>query len=215
MELIRILLPASVSIVLAALVLWALEGVMQAGSPADVILAVPVVLLGAGIAAVICTIAAKWLLMGRYRPGVHPLWSFFVWRDEILNSLQDQLAGTWLLGLAMATPLMGVYLRAMGAKVGRDVWCDTLTITEFDMVELGDASVVNRFACVETHLFHDRLMRIGPTKLGTGSTLGPASALLPDTVLGENVTVGGRSVVLRGEKLPPGTRWHGAPVVAV
>jgi non-ribosomal peptide synthetase-like protein len=181
---------------------------------AGLILAVPVLLLGAGIVAVAFTVAAKWLLMGRYRAGVHPLWSFFVWRDEILNSLQDQLAGAWLLGLAMATPLMGVYLRAMGSKVGRDVWCDTLTITEFDMVELGDGSVVNRFACVETHLFHDRLMRIGPTKLGPGSTLGPASALLPDTVLGAGVTVGGRSVVLRGEELPPGTRWHGSPVVA-
>jgi non-ribosomal peptide synthetase-like protein len=214
MELIRILLPASMSVVLAALVIWALEAVMQTGSLADLILAVPVLLLGAGIVAVAFTVAAKWLLMGRYRAGVHPLWSFFVWRDEILNSLQDQLAGAWLLGLAMATPLMGVYLRAMGSKVGRDVWCDTLTITEFDMVELGDGSVVNRFACVETHLFHDRLMRIGPTRLGPGSTLGPASALLPDTVLGAGVTVGGRSVVLRGEELPPGTRWHGSPVVA-
>jgi len=69
--------------------------------------------------------------------GEHPLWSFFVWRDEIMNSLQDQLAGTWLMGLALGTPLMPLYLRAMGTKVGKDVWCDTLTITEFDVVELG------------------------------------------------------------------------------
>ena len=109
---------------------------------------------------------------------------------------------------------MPLYLRAMGTKVGRDVWCDTLTITEFDMVELGDGCVINRFACVETHLFHDRLRRIGPARLGAGSTLGPASALLPDTVLGECASVGGRSVVLRGEELPPWTRWHGSPVKA-
>ncbi len=107
-----------------------------------------------------------------------------------------------LLGLAQGTPLMSVYLRAMGTKVGRDVWCDTLTITEFDMVELADGCVINRFACVETHLFHDRLMRIGPTRLGAGSTLGPSSALLPDTVLGDGAVVGGRSVVMRGEELP-------------
>jgi len=54
-----------------------------------------------------------------------------------MNSLQDQLAGTWLMGLALGTPLMPLYLRAMGTKVGKDVWCDTLTITEFDVVELG------------------------------------------------------------------------------
>jgi hypothetical protein len=36
--------------------------------------------------------------------------------------------------------------------------------------------------------------------------------VLPDTTLGLNVCIGGHSVVLRGEQMPPGTRWHGAPV---
>jgi non-ribosomal peptide synthetase-like protein len=214
METIRIVLPAALSVALAALSYFALELIGRTGSVLLMVLATPAVLLAAGICAVAMTIAAKWALMGRYRAGEHPLWSFFVWRDEILNSLQDQLAGTWLLGLAQGTPLMSVYLRAMGTKVGRDVWCDTLTITEFDMVELADGCVINRFACVETHLFHDRLMRIGPTRLGAGSTLGPSSALLPDTVLGDGAVVGGRAVVMRGEELPAGTRWHGAPMVA-
>jgi carbonic anhydrase/acetyltransferase-like protein (isoleucine patch superfamily) len=47
-----------------------------------------------------------------------------------------------------------------------------------------------------------------------GSTLGPISAMLPDTALGAGCSVGARSVVMRGEELPPGTRRHGAPVVA-
>jgi carbonic anhydrase/acetyltransferase-like protein (isoleucine patch superfamily) len=68
---------------------------------------------------------------------------------------------------------------------------------------------------VQTHLFHDRLLQIGPTKLGPGSTLGPVSAILPDTELGAGCSVGAMSIVMRGEQLPAGTRWHGAPVVAV
>jgi non-ribosomal peptide synthetase-like protein len=116
---------------------------------------------------------------------------------------------------ADGTPLMGIYLRAMGAKVGRDVWFDTLNVTEFDLVTLGDGCAVNRGACVETHLFQDRLMRTGPAILGPGSTLGPGSAVLPDTTLGEHCSVGARSFVMRGEKLPARTRWHGAPVVSV
>ncbi len=215
MELIRILLPASLSVVLAALVFWALEAIGGVASVGVMALAAPPALLAAGLGAAALTVAGKWLIIGRYRPGEHPLWSFFVWRDEIVNSLQDQLAGTWLLGAALGTPLMPVYLRAMGAKVGRDVWCETLTITEFDVVQLGDGCVVNRYACVETHLFHDRLLRIGPATLGPGSTLGPSACLLPDTVLGAGARVGGRSVVLRGEELPPGTSWHGAPVVSL
>ena len=107
------------------------------------------------------TIALKWLLIGRYRVGEHPLWSFFVWRDEIMNTTQERLAGAWLMGAAQATPMMSLYLRLMGAKVGRDVWCDTNTITEFDMVQLGDGCVVNRHGIVQAHLFHDRVCGSG------------------------------------------------------
>jgi non-ribosomal peptide synthetase-like protein len=161
------------------------------------------------------TIAVKWALIGRYRPGEHPLWSSFVWRDEIVNTCQEQLAGGWLLRTAIATPLLPVYLRMMGAKVGRQVWCETLNLTEFDVVDLGDGSVINRHAVVETHLFHDRLMRIGPGVIQPGATLGPATAMLPDTIIGAHCSVSGRSVVMRGEQLPAHTRWHGAPVTAI
>jgi carbonic anhydrase/acetyltransferase-like protein (isoleucine patch superfamily) len=64
------------------------------------------------------------------------------------------------------------------------------------------------------HLYHDRLLRIGPVTLGPHSTLGPISAILPEAALGAGCSVGARSVVMRGERLPVGTRWHGAPVVA-
>ena len=114
---------------------------------------------------------------------------------------------------ALGTPLVPAYLRLMGAKIGRDVWCETLAVTEFDVVRIGDGCSINRGACIETHLFHDRVLRIGPTEMGAGSTLGPTSAILPDTRLGAGCVVGGRSVVLRGEELPPCTRWHGSPVV--
>lgn len=36
----------------------------------------------------------------------------------------------------------------------------------------------------ETHLFHDRLLRLGPARVGDGATIGPESAVLPDTVMG-------------------------------
>jgi non-ribosomal peptide synthetase-like protein len=214
LELIRILLPATLSVAIAGFVVLALESIGRAYGILAMALVTPVALLAAGLCATAVMVIAKWSLIGRYRRGEHPLWSSFVGRDEILNSLQDQLAGTWLLNISIATPLMSAYLRVMGARVGRDVWCEGLTITEFDLVELGDGSVVNRYATVQTHLFHDRLMRLGPVTLGPGSSLGPAAVALPDSVLGAGTRVGGRSVVLRGEELPPGTSWHGAPVVA-
>ena len=211
----RILLPWTLSVALGALVYLALEAIGGLGGLAGLVVAAPLVLVAAGFVAAGATVAIKWTLMGRYRPGEHPFWSCFVWRDEIVNSCQESLAGAWLLMHALGTPVMSVYLRAMGASVGRDVWCGTLALTEFDLVELGDGSALNRGSCVQTHLFHDRLMRLGPCTLGPGSTLGPNSAVLPDSKVGAGASVGGRSVVLRGEQLPENSRWHGCPVVAV
>lgn len=214
MDLLRILLPSTASMVLGWVVFLALAAVGQRVGVAAEIAIAPPMLLCAGVVAVALTVAAKWIVMGRYRCGEHPLWSSFVWRDELINSAQEQLAGFWLMSFSTGTPLMSLYLRAMGAKVGRGVWCETMAITEFDVVELDDGCVLNRYSCVETHLFHDRLMRIGPARMGPGSTLGPSSAVLPNTTVGAGTCVGGRSFVMRGEELPPATRWLGAPVVS-
>ena len=215
MELLRILLPTTLSVALGALVFLALESIGTSAGVLESLVLVPFLILSASLCALGATVAAKWLLMGRYVAGNHPLWSFFVWRDELVNTLQEQLAGAWLLSKALGSPLIPAYLRAMGCKVGKNVWFETLAVTEFDLVDLGDGCVVNRGACVETHLFHDRLLNMGPARFGRGSTLGPNSAVLPDTVLGEDCSVGARSVVLRGERLPGHTRWHGAPVACL
>jgi non-ribosomal peptide synthetase-like protein len=211
-ELARILLPGTVSVALGAVVFLALEVLSKGAGWFGLVAGAPVALVAAAAVAAGLTVLAKWILIGRYEPGEHPLWSGFVWRDEIINSLHEQLAGAWLLTTVLGSPLMGVYLRAMGATVGPNVWLETLSLTEFDLVDLGAGCAINRGACIETHLFHDRLLRMGPATLGDDATLGPHAVVLLDTEVGAGCTVGARSVVLRGERLPPMTRWSGIPV---
>ncbi len=213
-DVIRILLPSSVVIMLSALAYQGIEVIGVHYGIAAMIIATPLALLAIGICAVLFTVAIKWLLMGRYRASDHPFYSHYVWRDEIMNTCQEQLAGAMLLNFAFTTPLMGLYLRLMGAKVGRDVWVENLNTTEFDLVSFGEGCAVNRYSVVETHLIHDRVMCTGPVRIGAGATLGVSSVTLPHTTLGDGTVVGGRSIVMRGEDLPPGTRWHGAPVVS-
>jgi non-ribosomal peptide synthetase-like protein len=211
-DLARIILPLAASSMIADGLDISLEEIGRAWGTAATLALCPLALAGAGIAALAITVAAKWAVIGRYRAGEHPLWSWFVWRDEILNTCQEVLAGAWLLDTALGSAVMNVYLRAMGSRVAKDAWINTLTITEFDLVTLGPGCALNRRSCIETHLFHDRMMSLGPITLGAHATVGPASAVLPDTVLGEWCSVGARSVVLRGEQLPPHSDWHGAPI---
>jgi non-ribosomal peptide synthetase-like protein len=215
MDAIRILGPNALSLSIGLFDLLVLDAVGGHLGIGAMIALSPLVVLGSGMFSATLAVAIKWTLIGRYRSSEHPLWSFFVWRDEIVNTAHEQLAGEWLLRFAIGTPLMSLYLRAMGGNVGRGVWCETTAVTEYDVVSLGDGCAINRGSCLMTHVFQDRLLRIGPTSIGQGATMGPTSAVLPDTTLGAGACIGAQSVVLRGETLPPATRWHGAPVVSV
>ncbi|MGH2930910.1 MAG: amino acid adenylation protein, partial [Solirubrobacteraceae bacterium] len=109
MDLLRILLPSAASLLLAWSVLLVLDRVGSSDGLLAELLSAPAVLLAAGLLAVALTVLVKWLVIGRYRRGEHPFWSFFVWRDELVNSAQEQLAGQWLIGLGIGTPLMSLY----------------------------------------------------------------------------------------------------------
>ncbi|MDQ0941517.1 Pls/PosA family non-ribosomal peptide synthetase [Streptomyces sp. V1I1] len=172
------------------------------------------VLLAAGLVACVVAIAAKWLLVGRFRAVEHPLWSSFVWRNELADTFVEVLAVPWLVGATSGTPLMNLWLRGLGARIGRGAWCETYWLPEADLVTVGGGASVNRGCVVQTHLFHDRIMRMDNVVLEAGATLGPHGIALPGAVIGERATVGPASLVMRGERVPAGTRWLGNPIAA-
>jgi acetyltransferase-like isoleucine patch superfamily enzyme len=55
-------------------------------------------------------------------------------------------------------------------------------------------------------------MRMDAVVLEPGSTLGPHGVALPSSRLGAGVTVGPASLVVRGDEVPPSTRWQGNPI---
>ncbi|MGW6707738.1 Pls/PosA family non-ribosomal peptide synthetase [Streptomyces sp. NPDC054956] len=172
------------------------------------------VLLAAGAAACAVSVAAKWLLVGRHRTGEHPLWSGFVWRNELADTFVEVLAVPWLAGSVPGTPLLALWLRALGARVGRGVWCESYWLPETDLVVLGDAVTVNRGCVLQTHLFHDRILRTDTVVLGEGSTLGPGGIVLPGSTVGARSTLGPASLVMAGESVPADSRWLGNPIEA-
>ncbi|MFC1406685.1 Pls/PosA family non-ribosomal peptide synthetase [Streptacidiphilus sp. N1-5] len=171
-----------------------------------------VLLLCCGVGACLLTTAAKWLLLGRFRKGRQPLWSSFVWRNELFDVFVEELAMPWLGGSLLGTPFLTVWLRSLGARIGRGVWCETHWLPETDLVRLGEGCSVNRGVVLQTHLFHDRLMRMDGVDIGAGATVGPHSIVLLGAAVGDGAVVGPASLVMRGETLPTGTRWLGNPV---
>ncbi|CAJ1504847.1 amino acid adenylation domain-containing protein [[Mycobacterium] kokjensenii] len=175
-------------------------------------LASGVALLAAGAVAGGIAVLAKWLAVGRIRATERPLWSSFVWRNEVADTFVETVAAPWFARAATGTPVMNLWLRALGADIGRGVWCETYWLPEADLVTLADGATVNRGCVVQTHLFHDRIMQMDTVTLEAGTTLGPNCVALPASRLGTGATVGPASLVMRGDEVPAGTRWQGNPI---
>lgn len=170
------------------------------------------VLLVAGAVAGTIAVIAKWILVGRIKAVEHPLWSPFVWRNEVSDTFVETVAAPWFARAASGTPVMNLWLRALGAKIGSGVWCETYWLPEADLVTLERGATVNRGCVVQTHLFHDRIMRMDTVVLEEGSTLGTHCVALPAARIGAGATVGPASLVVRGDEVPASTRWQGNPI---
>ncbi|HTI24752.1 MAG TPA: Pls/PosA family non-ribosomal peptide synthetase, partial [Kutzneria sp.] len=207
-------IPVMASVALAVLALFGIAGIASVLGFVVAALLSGLVLAACGVVAAAVALAAKWLLVGRFKAVEHPLWSSFVWRNELADTFVEVLAVPWLAGSVAGTPVMNVWLRGLGARIGRGAWVETYWLPEADLVSVGVGATVNRGCVVQTHLFHDRIMRMDEVTLAAGATLGPHGIVLPGATIGAGTTVGPASLVMRGESVPANSRWLGNPIAA-
>jgi non-ribosomal peptide synthetase-like protein len=160
-------------------------------------------------------IAMKWLLMGVYKPGMQPMWSWWAMRTEAIAVAYWGLAGKVLLEHLQGTPFLPWALRLFGVKVGKGVCMLTTDITEFDCVSIGDYATINRVSALQTHLYEDRIMKIGRVVVGRGVSVGSFATVLYDTKVGDYARLRPLTIVMKGESIPANTEWEGAPAVPV
>ncbi|ORX37297.1 hypothetical protein BD324DRAFT_439618 [Kockovaella imperatae] len=162
--------------------------------------------------ALIFTLLLKWCFVGEYYTVEWPLWSLQVWLSEAVTSIYESLLTPLFMDLFLGTPYCAMVLRLFGTRIGKKVTLLSLDITEFDMVSLGDESVLNAQSGPQTHLFEDRIMKVGHVHLEAHSVLKTASTCLPGSTIGAGSTVGSLSLVMKGEVVPPNQVWEGAPI---
>ncbi len=171
------------------------------------------VLLSVGISVLMTAIviAIKWATMGRYEPTTQPMWSWWAMRTEAVAVMYSGLAGKVLLDHLRGTPFLPWILRLFGSKFGQGVYMDMTDITEFDCVSVGSFVSINASSALQTHLYEDRVMKVGRVKVGDGVTIGAGSTVLYDTHVGDFARLGPLTLVMKGESIPADSEWVGAP----
>src|SRR5881296_2580273 len=193
-------------------VLAATEGYqwMVAGS-ASVESYLRLVLFGGVAFLVACAvpITAKWLLIGRWKPQSIRIWSLAYVRFWIVKSLiRSNPVGYLFVG----SPLYGLYLRALGAKVGPGVLILSRRIPVCtDLLSIGAGTVIRREASLLCYRGQAGRIEIGPVTLGRDVYVGEMTVLDIDTSMGDGAQLGHSSALLSGQSVPAGERWHGSP----
>jgi non-ribosomal peptide synthetase-like protein len=193
---------------------WAVEwfstGVLE-GKYVEVLWQFMLASAGISLIMTLVVIALKWITMGRYEPMVKPMWSWWSMRTEAVAVIYWGLAGKVLLDHLRGTPFLPWLMRLFGTKFGRGVFMDMTDITEFDCVSVGDYAALNALCALQTHLYEDRVMKVGKVFVGNGVTVGAGSIVLYDTIVSDYARLGPLTLVMKGEQIPAHSEWAGAP----
>ena len=207
----RVLAPATGFIILTSLLLTAITELETEFSLEVAALALPFLYFAGGVAACLFVVSVKWLVMGIYRPGEKPLWCSFVWRTELVSSLHENLADSWLLRLLQGTALVPLYFRLLGSRIGARACMESTWLTEYDLVHMGDDVCLNADCTIQTHLFEDRVMKMDRVDIGSACAIGTDSVVLYNSRMEPGSTLGDLSLLMKGETLPAGSHWLGSP----
>jgi non-ribosomal peptide synthetase-like protein len=153
-------------------------------------------------------ILAKWILIGRWKPKQIRIWSLGYVRFWIVKTLIQSNP----LVLFVGSPLYVLYLRALGAKIGRGVLILSRTMPICtDLLTIGDGTVIRKDSYFLGYRAHAGLIQTGPVTLGKDALVGEMTVIDIDTWMGDGTQLGHASSLHTGQVVPDGERWHGSP----
>lgn len=154
-------------------------------------------------------VAAKWVLVGRWKPQQIRLWSLAYVRFWIVKTLVRSSPAARLF---FGTPLYLLYLRALGAKIGPGVVIFSRRVPLCtDLLTIGAGTVIRKEAIFQCYRAQAGRLEIGPVKLGRDVFVGERSVLDINTSMGDGAQLGHASGLHSGQAVPAGERWHGSP----
>ena len=165
------------------------------------------VFLLATLAEFAIAIAGKWLIAGRLKPGSYPLWGLTYYRWWLADRLVESAPAYLLSG----SSLNSWWLRALGAKVGKEVVIGSMTLRAPDLLAIGDnVSVGNAVNFENARVERGRLL-LGQISIGDDCCISSYAILEGNTSMGAFGHLEGQSALADGATVPAGRVYTGSP----
>lgn len=165
-------------------------------------------LAGAFFAGTALAIAAKWLLIGKWQAEQIPIWSLRYFRFWVVR----QLLVFSPMMLFRGYPLYNLYLRLLGAKIGRNVVleCEHIPVGT-DLLSIGDNTILRSHSILCTYKARSNYLFTGPVNLGSHVVVGEGSVVDINTVMQDHAQLGHASALHERQVALAGKCYHGIP----
>ncbi|MGW3201804.1 Pls/PosA family non-ribosomal peptide synthetase [Streptomyces sp. NPDC001118] len=171
---------------------------------------------GPALAVLAGYLAVRWLapavlarpLAAGIRPGRYPLWGATYLRLWTLDVL---LLGLSPLRVLSGSPLMGPYLRLLGARVGARTTIATSLIGLPKLLRIGGDAAIGYGATLRPWQVADGWVTIAPITIGARAYVGANAVCEPGTELEPDAALAEQSLAGPGESIPAGGRRAGSP----
>ncbi|MEU2434187.1 Pls/PosA family non-ribosomal peptide synthetase [Streptomyces sp. NPDC007861] len=164
---------------------------------------------GAGFVGIcVFPIVAKWILIGRWKAGEFPVWGLAYLRFWTVKTLVHANPMVLFAG----NPLYVLYLRALGARIGKGVTILSPTVPVCtDLLTIGAGTVIRKDAFFLGYRAVGGRIQTGRITIGRNAFIGEKTVLDIDTSMGDGAQLGHTSTLYCGQVVPAGQRWHGSP----
>ena len=153
-------------------------------------------------------ILAKWILIGRWKPQQIQIWSLAYVRFWVVKTLVRRNPIVFFTG----SPLFNLYLRALGAKIGRGVviFSNHVPICT-DLLSIGDGTVIRKDSFINGYQAQGGFIQVGAITIGKNAVISEQTVIDIDTSMGDKTQLGHASSLHPGQTVPDGQHWHGIP----
>jgi non-ribosomal peptide synthetase-like protein len=153
-------------------------------------------------------ILAKWTLVGRWKPREISVWSLPYLRFWLVKTLIHANP----LALFTGSPVYSLYLKALGARIGRRVIIFSRTVPVCtDLLAIGDDTVIRKESSFTGYRAVAGVIQTGPVSIGREALIGEHTVLDIGTSVGNGSQLGHTSSLQESQAVPDGQHWHGSP----
>lgn len=153
-------------------------------------------------------VLVKWVLVGRWKPGLIPIWSLAYVRFWAVKTLTRANP----LALFAGSPIYVLYLRLLGAKIGKGVVIFSRTVPVCtDLLTIGDNTVIHKNSFFLCYRARPGVLEKGPVTFGQNVLISEKTTFDIGTSMGDDSQLAHASALQTGQAVPDGQSWHGSP----